>query len=227
MSLTLLIAVLFWIRIHKIVQAMDFAPQKKLRITIISGLALVGWFFLVLGLALIDIFHVTPEFLSPFVPLGFFIPVFVGYRLMKTSVTFQKILDNLSQEWLILIQTYRFGGIVFLFLFAQGLLPGLFAIPSGVGDVIVGLSAPAVAFFYWKRKSFSKKLAIAWNVFGIVDLVIAIATGIILVFPVPIQLVAVTPTTEIMTQLPLVLVPAFAVPLGLLLHVFSLRLLLK
>ncbi len=226
-SLTLLIAVLLWIRIHLIARKLDFTAQKKLQITIFSGIALVGWFFLALALALFDIYHVTPQFLSPLVPIGFFIPVLIGYWLMKNSVTVQKILDNLSQEWLILIQTYRFGGIVFLFLLAQGQLPAMFAIPSGVGDVIIGLSAPIVAFFYWKKKSFSKKLAITWNIVGIVDLIIAIGTGVILVFPPSFQINAATPTTEIMTQFPLVLVPAFAVPLGLLLHVFSLRLLLK
>ena len=42
------------------------------------------------------------------------------------------------------MQSWRVIGVMFLALYAFGLLPGLFAWPAGVGDAIVGLSAPFV-----------------------------------------------------------------------------------
>ena len=225
--LTLFMAFLFWLRMHKITQTLDIPNEKKNKTSIISGALLFGWFFLVLLLAILDFYHVSEKIISPLVPLGFAVPIIIGLYLMKTSATFQMILDRISQEWLIALQVYRIGGIVFVLLYYQGLLPAYFAFPSGVGDLVVGLSAPIVAFLYWKRASFSRSLAIAWNGIGILDLLIAIGSGMILVFNPPFQLIPVSPTTEIMTQFPLVLVPVFAVPFSLLLHLFSVRLLFK
>ena len=42
------------------------------------------------------------------------------------------------------IQVYRALGLIFLVLYAEGRLPGAFALPAGCGDVLVGLLAPIV-----------------------------------------------------------------------------------
>jgi len=36
------------------------------------------------------------------------------------------------------VQVYRALGLIFLVLYAGGYLPGLFAWPAGVGDILVG-----------------------------------------------------------------------------------------
>jgi hypothetical protein len=61
----------------------------------------------------------------------------------------------------------------------------------------------------------------AWNLFGIADLVIAIATGF-LTSPSPLQLFAFSIPNEIISAYPLVLVPVYLVPLSVLLHLASL-----
>src|SRR5262245_59414214 len=60
-------------------------------------------------------------------------------------------------------------GIVFLVLYSQGALPGVFAIPARWGDMALGMTAPLLAWF-WKPP-FSYKTAILWNVLGILELV--------------------------------------------------------
>jgi hypothetical protein len=50
--------------------------------------------------------------------------------------------------WLIGIQLYRVLGLNFLVLYALGRLPAEFALPAGVGDVIVGLAAPLEQQFH-------------------------------------------------------------------------------
>ncbi len=99
----------------------------------------------------------------------------------------------------------------------------MFAIPAAYGDIITGLAAPIVGYVYLKKIPFSKILAVVWNVFGIIDITMSICLGILLVFPAPFQLVAVSPTTEIMTMFPMALVPVYAVPLAFMLHAFSLK----
>lgn len=68
-------------------------------------------------------------------------------------------------------------GYGFINFWSLGLLPGEFALPTGYGDVIVGLLAPVVAFIYYKRAFYAKKVAILWNYLGIADLVLSITLG--------------------------------------------------
>jgi hypothetical protein len=58
-----------------------------------------------------------------------------------------------------------------------------------------------------------------WNVLGILDLVVAIATGFITS---PSTLFSYDPPNELMAIFPLVLIPIYLVPLSLLLHLASL-----
>jgi hypothetical protein len=55
-----------------------------------------------------------------------------------------RIIDAVPQQWLVSVQFYRALGVIFLILYAGGKLPGLFAWPAGVGDVIVGVMAPVI-----------------------------------------------------------------------------------
>lgn len=222
-----LVTSIVWSQIRLISRKLAIPEGEKKRVELVSGVALFGWLALSLALAVLDFYHVTPGFITPAVPIAFLLPLFVGYRLLRDSSTFRSIADEFPQKWLMLLQLPRVGGVVFLLLYQQGLLPALFAIPSGYGDLIVGLSAPVVAYLYSPQKPWTRWLAIAWNAVGILDLIIAIATGVLHAIPAPFRFDAGNPATEIMTVFPLVMIPIFAVPLGFLLHVFSLRLLLK
>ena len=51
-----------------------------------------------------------------------------------------RIIDVVPQPWIIAVQLFRALGVIFLILYANGQMPGLFAWPAGVGDVIVGLA---------------------------------------------------------------------------------------
>jgi hypothetical protein len=66
-----------------------------------------------------------------------------------------------------------------------------------------------------------KRRAILWNLFGMLDLIVAVTLGVT-TNPGPAQIFHTTPTSELVTQFPLALVPTFLVPLALTLHVISL-----
>ena len=61
----------------------------------------------------------------------------------------------------------------------------------------------------------------AWNVLGILDLVVAVTTGF-LTTPSLISPIDVHPTSELMTMLPMVMIPVYLVPLSIVLHIASL-----
>ena len=101
-------------------------------------------------------------------------------------------------------------------------MPGAFAWPAGIGDLIVGLLAPVVGFAYMRGARGSNGMLRAWNLLGIADLVVAVSTGF-LTSPSPLQLLALDKPNELVTAFPLAMIPAFLVPLAMLLHLASLQ----
>ena len=113
-------------------------------------------------------------------------------------------------------------GNLFLVLYAQSKLPGVFALPAGVGDIVIGVTAPLVAMLICKGHPWEKRLAIIWNVTGIYDLVQAVALGF-LTAPSRYQLLALNAPNFAIGAFPLVIIPTFGVPLSMLLHIVSLK----
>jgi hypothetical protein len=117
---------------------------------------------------------------------------------------------------LALPHTLRVVGVLFLIVMAQGHLPAAFALPAGLGDIAIGLSAPFVA----RRlaRGTGRAGALRFNVLGILDLIVAGSIGFLLF-----RVVEVTPSTAPLFVLPLALIPTVPVPLALALHIVSLR----
>jgi hypothetical protein len=128
------------------------------------------------------------------------------------------------QPALIAVESYRLiAGAVFLGLMFLGQLPAVFAIPAGAGDVLIGLTA------FWAAASLrSGRLGAAatWNLLGMLDLVVAVGLGVATT-PGPLHFISASPSTVLLSVLPLVLVPTFLVPISFLIHVISVRHLLR
>jgi hypothetical protein len=110
--------------------------------------------------------------------------------------------------------------VIFLILYAAGKLPGVFAWPAGLGDLLAGVLAPPVVA-YRRGPRENADLVSAWNLFGLADLVVAVTKGM-LSSPSPFQLFAFDLPNELISRFPLVLVPVFLVPVSVLLHLASL-----
>ncbi len=129
---------------------------------------------------------------------------------MKSAGNYSKQLQyNKITSLLIAVHTWRIGGIAFLWGMTQGLLDPAFAIPAGVGDILIGVTAIPFAIFLWKGYSWSKYALVVWSVLGIADLVNAVTLGVIT-----------NPGfgTSTMLTFPWILVPTVAVPSALTLH---------
>jgi hypothetical protein len=121
-------------------------------------------------------------------------------------------------ESLIWPHTLRVIGVAFLIALALGTLPAVFALPAGIGDIAVGISAPFIA----RRLARGDRSGAVWfNVLGLLDLVVAVGIGFLAGLG-PAQLLHVSPSTIEVTLLPLALIPSTAVPLAMALHITSL-----
>jgi hypothetical protein len=110
-------------------------------------------------------------------------------------------------------------GWVFIGLWLGGTLPPQFALPAGLGDIAIGLAAPAVAA---RLRRGDTRGARRFHLLGILDLIVAIGTAF-LSAPGPYQVFNGAVTTAAITALPLILIPAVLVPLYLAIHLVALR----
>jgi hypothetical protein len=116
------------------------------------------------------------------------------------------------RQWVIAVQVYRVEGVIFLILYASNLLPGMFAVPAGAGDVAVGLLALAIGIDISGRQQIRSRTVLLWNLFRIADLIVALATGF-LTSPSTFQRFSFDHPYELISVFPLVLIPTFLVPL--------------
>ena len=186
----------------------------------LSAAMLIGWLAVSIVLAAMGAYHVDASGI-PTIQYGIALPILIGGVLVWRSKTMARILDAVPQQWLVGVQLYRALGVIFLILYAAGKLPGPFAWPAGVGDIVIGLLAPVVGLAYARAPRDTAGLVRTWNVLGILDLVVAVTTGF-MTAPSFIQPVVVQPNSELMTVLPMVLIPVYLVPLSILLHIASL-----
>ena len=145
-----------------------------------------------------------------------------GWVVLSRSTTLNRVLDTVALPWLVGIQLYRIVGLIFLILYGLGRLPGEFAIPAGLGDVLIGVTAPFVAVALYREYAWARDAALIWNIAGIADLVVAVGTGF-LSSPGPLQILALENPNQLITSFPFALIPLFAVPLSILLHVAALK----
>ncbi len=143
-----------------------------------------------------------------------------GILAFSASPLFRQIIRATPATWLVGAHSIRIAGFLFLALEDMRLLPAQFALPAGYGDISVGLLALLTISLLAKDKPHARAWAIAWNLFGLLDLVTALATGLAFIGPFSRQLAGTGTSLAYLNYV--LLVPSFAVPLFALLHVYSL-----
>jgi hypothetical protein len=162
----------------------------------------------------------------PLLPAAIFLPVIVGVPPLLLSKRVGQVLDAMSETWLIALQIYRILGVQWLAYWMRGLLPTIFALPAGAGDVLTGLFALPAAIAVAAGTARGRRTAITWNIFGLADFAVAITLGMI-TSPGQFQLIVSSVSGVGVDAFPNVLTPAFVVPSSVLLHVLSIRQLLR
>jgi len=175
---------------------------------------LAAWFLFALVGSAMGLFNNAVGGIGVAVGVAAFVPL-LGFLLwFGTSRGFRQFVLSLNPRALTLTHVFRLIGFTFVLLEAKNLLPAVFALPAGYGDMAIGATATLVA---WKladpehRGSF-----IFWQLLGMADLVTAVSLGTTAQLLSPHGA-----TTALMTVLPLSLIPTFFVPLFLMFHVIS------
>lgn len=195
-------------------------PKRQEAVNIIAAV-LVAWSLAALVSTWFGVYRAAPDRV-PTIPFAVLLPIAAGILLARRGGLIARIVEAVPQFWIAGVQLYRALGLMFVILYAQDRLPGAFALPAGVGDFIVGLLAPVVAIAYARRPREAAGWVRAWNLFGLADLVVAVAMGF-LTSPSRFQTLALDAPNQLISVFPLAMIPTFLVPLSVLLHLASLK----
>jgi hypothetical protein len=216
-SVHVMIALGLWLGLERT----DLTPAQRRNAWLAVMIPFTLWLAVVWGAAINGVFRggIVPV---PLTPLAIFLPVIIGVPILLRSRRIGQVLDAMPPSWLVALQVYRVLGSAFLIGWALGAVPGIFALPAGIGDVITGLLALPAAIAVAAGTIEGRKAAIAWNIFGLLDFTVAISLGLA-TSPGPLQLIVPSIPNTTAGIYPTVMIPAFAVPTSILLHALSLR----
>jgi len=124
----------------------------------------------------------------------------------RHAAAFRTWVDALDLRAIVLFHVTRFVGFYFVFLYRRGELPYAFAVPGGIGDIIVAALALVVALFSFGEATRLHAIYI-WNVIGFIDILLVVFSAV------RIALAGGGRELIALTQLPLSLLPTFLVPL--------------
>jgi hypothetical protein len=177
----------------------------------LTAALIAAWFALVVSAAALQLFTNAYNRVGVAVGLAALIPIVAFMVWYGASEGFRHFALSLSPRILTYVQSWRIIGLVFVILEARNVLPAIFALPAGYGDMAIGVTASFVA---WKLADPGHRNGfILWQGLGMADLVLAVSLGTTAPFlsPQSIPMAA-------MTVLPLSVIPTFLVPLFLILH---------
>jgi hypothetical protein len=167
--LSVLLPAACWLGINRYA---SFADRRTVSPT--TAILLALWVLAAFTLCIVGAFHPGAAKLiagrsnaAPFVGSALLIILAVFFAIGP----FRRTLDAVPQSWLVGAQVGRLVGFLVLSLGLSGTIPMSFAGPAGWGDAITGLLAPVVAFMLHRRIAGAVLAAWLRNAWGLGDLI--------------------------------------------------------
>lgn len=177
------------------------------------------WILIALGLAVSRVLADHPVRVVQAIGAGLTLLQILAYVFVKP---FRAQALNWNLRTLTLFQAWRIipGATFLYYYYALGLLPFKFAVLGGWGDILVGLAAIPAAPLGTADRRHLIKILLAWQFFGLLDLLLVIRAGFVASLADPYIM-------RSLTHLPLVMLPLLLVPITLFVHFVSIAQLIK
>jgi len=222
--LSVLLPAACWLGVHRFA-----SPKDRVLVSSVMAAVLACWALAAFSLCIAGAFQPSAPKLIPgrsnTVPLlgSGMVIILVLFLAVRP---FRRTLDAVPQSWLVAAQIGRLVGFLVLSFGLAGTIPMSFAGPAGWGDGITGVFAPVVAFMLCRRVPGAVFAALIWNAWGLGDL-INVARLVSLTTPGTSAFDPGLGDNSNFSLFPTGLLQVLYGPLYLLLHVFSIRALIR
>ena len=158
--------------------------------------------------------------LPPKIVLTTTLPLAIFVTILYNTDVCKKANAILTLESLVKVHIFRLIGSTFIILFLFDLLPPIFALFAGIGDLLTAITSIYVAKAIKNKNKHARKLTFIWNTFGLVDILITSAMAIIFT---KISIDKGIQGVEFLAEFPFCFIPAFAPPTIIFLHLLVYR----
>ena len=185
-----------------------FTPKARATGLVATGVLLVWW----VASDLLVRSGFCTEHWGVMRPVCWTIAILLVIPLMR-SATIGSALDTLPLWLFPILQVYRAaGGMAWFGLVAAGTISPTMGMVAGIGDTTVGILGVVTGVYLYSGARGGRVMAIAWNVLGLLDFVIANTVQTFVPFSL---------------AYPALMIPAFYAPLSVPVHALSLRQLVR
>jgi hypothetical protein len=197
-----------------------FTSVERRRVTTRTAIGIAVWLGATAALASTGVFSEFDR--RPPTLMVVVVASFLLFAFATSNATATRLVRAAPPHWAIALQTMRVPIELGLWaLFVLGKLPVHLTFEGRNFDVVVGVTAPFVAFAL-ARGWIGKRIAIAWNVGSLAALVNIVGMAVT-TLPGPFHLDWPGVSNVVLTTAPLVWLPTFFVPVALFGHLVSLR----
>jgi hypothetical protein len=202
-----------------------YSAKQKVISFIAIALLLGGWMSVSAAIAvrgsLLDFQTLPPRVLVVIIPTA------LAISYISLSERVNSILKLIPKSWLINAQSLRILVEIFLWLmYRSGTIPVQMTLEGRNFDILIGLSAPFIAYFCFTKKSWPNITALLWNAAGLL-LLTNILVIAILSTPSPMRKFFNEPSNTMIAYFPYIWLPALIVPFAYLLHILSIKQIMK
>ncbi|GLQ52787.1 hypothetical protein [Devosia nitrariae] len=191
---------------------LDVRPTTRVALLAISG----AWIGLQVALAATGAFGRDFALDLPVIGIMVAFPLLAAGASALVSPGARRALLGIPLATILALNILRVFGAFFLLLAAAQAMAGPFPFSAGWGDVITGVAAAGLLLV--PRLAAAPFAIAAWNVFGALDLLLAVALGTLSFNGYAFQLIHAGPGSDAIQTLPWSLIPTVLVPLYLILH---------
>lgn len=151
------------------------------------------------------------------------VPPLVFFLLLFRSAQFNELTEQFNVFWVVYAQSFRIlMEFILWLLYRYNVIPVQMTFEGRNLDILVGLTAPFIAYYCFVKKSWSLKVALGWNIAGLL-LLANIVVVAILSTPYPFRQFMNEPANTVIFYFPFIWLPGFVVPFALLLHLIAIR----
>lgn len=206
---TVVLTTVMVVNVNALISTMPLPQSQRITMAAMAGL----WIGLQVALASAGAY--APD--VPYVGISVAAPLVAVLFAVVYRSDFRKALLAVPTALLVGLNFSRVFGAFFLILAASGRLGGPFPASAGWGDVLTGLIALSLALAMARGRA-APGAVIGWNAFGMLDLVVAVALGVLSAPGSPIQVIDAGVGSTAVQVLPWSLIPTVLVPFYLIVH---------
>ncbi len=200
---------------------LEFIPKNKTMAIASTFIILVGWlvFSAVISFSgmLLDFTSTPPKLFIIILPAV----LMIIYICISTRVN--TLLTVIPASWLVYIQSYRILVELALWLMLlKNIIPVQMTFEGLNYDILIGLSAPIIGYYALSADKWPRLVALLWNFAGLL-MVTNIFIIALLSTPSPLRQFFNEPSNTMVAYFPFVWIPAFIVPFAYLMHVLSIK----